>query len=163
VNAERREITLVVNGAPRAVAVPPHQLLIDTLRDELGAYEVRYGCGEGVCGTCTVLLDGAPVSSCLVLAAQADGQRVTTVRGLETGDGLHGLQREFLARGAAQCGFCTPAMLLTLTAAIEGGARRRDDLRAAIGGNLCRCTGYSAILDSAEAFASERATPGGRR
>jgi carbon-monoxide dehydrogenase small subunit len=154
---DRRQVTVELNGDKRSVLIPAHQLLLDTLREELGAYEVRYGCGEGVCGTCTVLLDGEPVSSCLVLTAQVRGRRVTTVRGLAASDdGLHGLQRAFLAHGAAQCGFCTPAMLLTLDAAIESGARSRDDLRTAISGNLCRCTGYGAILDSAEAFVRER-------
>ena len=149
-------VTLTLNGQERTVVVPSHALLLDTLRESLDATEVRYGCGEGVCGTCTVLLDGEPVSSCIVLTAQVRGRTVTTARGLTTGNDLHKLQRAFLEHGAAQCGFCTPGMLLTLAAAIDAGAKERDELRAAISGNLCRCTGYSAILDSAEAVVRER-------
>lgn len=150
-------LTLTLNGKEQTLEVPAYQLLLDALRQRLGATDVRYGCGEGVCGTCTVLIDGDPVSSCLVLAVQANGRKITTVRGLSVEDGrLHELQRMFLEKGAAQCGFCTPGMLLTLLSAIERGAAEREEFQEAISGNLCRCTGYKAILDSAEAFVLER-------
>ena len=109
----RRRITLTVNGERREAWVLPNETILDVLHDDLGYHEVRYGCGEGVCGTCTVLLDGEPVSGCLLLAVQADGRALTTVRGLAPDGGLHPLQACFLRNGAAQCGFCTPGMLLT--------------------------------------------------
>jgi carbon-monoxide dehydrogenase small subunit len=114
---------------------------------------VKRGCGEGVCGTCTVLLDGEPVSSCLVFAVQADGAAVTTVRALADGEELHPLQEAFLAHAAAQCGFCTPGMLLTATWYLDRHPRAsREELREALSGNLCRCTGYTGILDALEAY-----------
>ncbi len=114
---------------------------------------MKRGCGEGVCGTCTVLLDGEPVSSCLVFAVQADGAAVTTVRALADGEDLHPLQEAFLAHAAAQCGFCTPGMLLTATWYLDRHPRAsREELREALSGNLCRCTGYTGILDALEAY-----------
>jgi len=106
-------VTFTVNDEQREAWVFPHDSLLDVLRDVLGHHEVRYGCGEGVCGTCTVLLDGEPISACLLLAVQADGHSLVTVRGLSPGGELHPLQACFLRNGAAQCGFCTPGMLLT--------------------------------------------------
>jgi carbon-monoxide dehydrogenase small subunit len=148
-------IELEVNGSPLEAWVSPEQPLVEVLRAEAGATDVKYGCGEGVCGTCTVLLDGEPVSSCLVFAVQADGASVTTASGLR-GDGgaLHPLQQSFLDHGAAQCGFCTPGMLLTAHWLVERrpGATR-EEIREALSGNLCRCTGYTAIVDAVEAYA----------
>ncbi|HKV44503.1 MAG TPA: (2Fe-2S)-binding protein [bacterium] len=142
-------VAFVLNGRPCEVRTAAHRTLADLLRDDLGATEVKEGCGEGVCGTCTVLLDGEPVSSCLVLAPRVAGRRVTTVRGLGEGDALHPLQEAFVRCGAAQCGFCTPGMILTAYAFLrESPSPTRDEIRRAIAGNLCRCTGYAAIIDA---------------
>jgi carbon-monoxide dehydrogenase small subunit len=152
-------ITLRLNGRPAELLVTPEQTLLEALRVGVGATEVKRGCGEGVCGTCTVLLDGEPVNSCLIFAVQADGAEVTTVRGLPAdAEGLHPLQAGFLAHSAAQCGFCTPGMLLTATWFLEHhpGATRAE-LRDAISGNLCRCTGYTKILDALEEYRDARA------
>ena len=143
-----------LNGVRREVRVPAHHTLLQLLRDGLGAVEVKEGCGEGVCGTCTVLLDGEPVSSCLVLAARIEGREVITVRNLSRDGVLHPLQEAFIAHGAAQCGFCTPGMILTAYAFLQEHPRAtRDEIRRAIAGNLCRCTGYTKIVDAIEAAA----------
>ncbi len=149
-------VSLTINGRTRDVEVQPSQTLLDVLRDTLGIFDVKEGCGEGVCGACTVLLDGRPVSSCLVLAPTAARRAITTVRGLERDGELHPLQQAFLRHGAVQCGFCTPGMLLTGLAFLERhpGADR-EALRHALEGNLCRCTGYAKILDALEAYARE--------
>ena len=148
-------ITLTINGRARELEVVPHQTLLQLLRDSLGTFDAKEGCGEGVCGACTVLLDGRPVSSCLVLAPTAHGRTILTVRGLEA-DGLHPLQEAFVRHGAVQCGFCTPGMLLTALAFLERrpGADR-EAIRRALAGNLCRCTGYAKILDAVEAYTRE--------
>ena len=153
----RRQINLIVNDRDQEVWVAPSETLLDVLHDELGLADVRYGCGEGVCGTCTVLLDGEPVSGCLTLAVQAAGRQVTTLRGLMgPGEELHPLQECFLRRGAAQCGFCTPGMVLTaLDLVHRTGRPTRDEIRYALVGNLCRCTGYTKILDAIEEYAAQ--------
>jgi aerobic carbon-monoxide dehydrogenase small subunit len=154
----RQPVTLTVNGEPREAWVLPHETLLEVLRDALGHHEVRYGCGEGVCGTCTVLLDGEAVSACLLLAVQADGCSLLTVRGLGDGGGPHPLQASFLRHGAAQCGFCTPGMLLAAHALLQREPRpSRERIRGELVGNLCRCTGYSAILDAIEECAERAA------
>jgi len=149
-------VSLHINGRTRDVDVEPNQTLLDVLRDTLGIFDVKEGCGEGVCGVCTVLLDGRPVSSCLLLAATAASRAITTVRGLESDGDLHPLQQAFLRHGAVQCGFCIPGMLLTGLAYVQHhpGADRQA-LRHAIEGNLCRCTGYAKILDALEVYARE--------
>jgi aerobic-type carbon monoxide dehydrogenase small subunit (CoxS/CutS family) len=149
-------VSFALNGRARDVDVEPCRTLLELLRDTLGVFDVKEGCGEGVCGACTVLLDGRPVSSCLVLIPTVAGRAVTTVRGLEDGGKLHPLQQAFLRHGAVQCGFCTPGMLLTGLAFLERhpGADR-EALRHAIEGNLCRCTGYTKILDALEDHARE--------
>ncbi|HLW58851.1 MAG TPA: (2Fe-2S)-binding protein [bacterium] len=148
-------VGFLLNGRPCEVRTAVHRTLADLLRDDLGAIEVKEGCGEGVCGTCTVLLDGEPVSSCLVLAPRVAGRRVTTVRGLG-GDALHPLQEAFVRHGAAQCGFCTPGMILTAYAfLLESPAPSRDEIRRALAGNLCRCTGYAAIIDAVASVAGK--------
>jgi aerobic carbon-monoxide dehydrogenase small subunit len=154
----RQRIVLVVNGERREAWVLPHESLLDVLRDALGHHEVRYGCGEGVCGTCTVLLDGEPVSACLLLAVQAEGRSVLTVRGLASGGQPHPLQASFLRNGAAQCGFCTPGMLLAAVSLLRREPRPdRERIRRELIGNLCRCTGYSSILDAIEEYAVQAA------
>ena len=154
----RLPVTFTVNGEQREAWVFPHDSLLDVLRDVLGHHEVRYGCGEGVCGTCTVLLDGEPVSACLLLAVQADGHSLVTVCGLSPGGELHPLQARFLRNGAAQSGFCTPGMLLTAWALLQRDPRpSRERIRRELVGNLCRCTGYTKILDAVEEHAAEAA------
>jgi len=166
----RRPIVLRVNGADHEVWVLPSDTLLDVLHDELGLADVRYGCGEGVCGTCTVLVDDEPVNGCLILAVQAAGRRLTTVAGLTgPGDAMHPLQECFLRRGASQCGFCTPGMVLAsldLVRRHQGRGRgrpSREEIRYALVGSLCRCTGYTKILDAVEEYADLAAaqpTPG---
>jgi carbon-monoxide dehydrogenase small subunit len=147
---------LIINGRPRDVDAPPSLTLLEVLRDTLGIFDVKEGCGEGVCGACTVLLGGRPVSSCLVLAGSVRERPIVTVRGLEHDGRLHPLQEAFLRHGAVQCGFCTPGMLLTALAFLERNPRpARDEIRNALEGNLCRCTGYAKIIDAIEAYAGE--------
>jgi carbon-monoxide dehydrogenase small subunit len=152
---ERGRIRLEVNGRTVHADVSMNQSLTEVLRTDAGATDVKYGCGEGVCGTCCVLLDGEPVNSCLVFAVQAAGSSIVTLNGLVADDGgLHPLQEAFLAHGAAQCGFCTPGMVLTARWLLErDGALDREALRAGLSGNLCRCTGYTKILDAVEDYA----------
>jgi aerobic carbon-monoxide dehydrogenase small subunit len=156
-----RRIVLTVNGRDHEVWVLPSQTLLDVLHDELGMADVRYGCGEGVCGTCTVLLDGEPASGCLTLAVQAPGREITTLRGLlGPGESLHPLQECLLRRGGAQCGFCTPGMVLTALDLVRRcGRPSREEIRYALIGNLCRCTGYTKILDAIEEYADLAAGP----
>ena len=149
-----RTVRLTVNGVPREATVPVRRLLSDALRHDLGLTGTHVGCEHGVCGACTVLVDGAPVRSCLVLAVQVDGAAVTTVEGLARDDGrggqvLHPVQEAFRECHALQCGFCTPGFLITIAAGLEGRDAAEeiteeevDDL---VGGNLCRCTGYANI------------------
>lgn len=155
-------IAFTLNGDRREARVLAHQTLLEVLRDDLGTMEVKEGCGEGVCGTCTVLLDGEPVSSCLVLAARVADKSVTTLRGLAPAGRLHPLQEAFVAHGAAQCGFCTPGIILTADAFLREHRRpTRQEIRRAIAGNLCRCTGYAKIVDAIEAAAGTMAASRG--
>jgi len=155
----KRPIAFKLNGAPVQVWAFPYQTVLDVLRTEAGATEVKYGCGEGVCGTCTVLLDGESVNACLLLAPQIEGRRVTTVRGLAPQGALHPLQEAFLAHGGSQCGFCTPGMLLAATelAELADAPLDRDAIRRGLSGNLCRCTGYAKILDAVQAWVADGA------
>ena len=149
----KHQISLEVNGRPTEASVDPNLSLLELLRDEGAATEVKLGCGEGVCGTCTVLLDGEPVNSCLMFAVQADGCKVTTVRGLAPEGELHPLQRSFLDHAGSQCGFCTPGMIVTAKWYLDRHPQAdREELRRALAGNLCRCTGYTKILDALEAY-----------
>lgn len=149
-------LTLTVNGRAVSRTAGAHLTLLRWLREAAGVTDPKYGCGEGICGACTVLVDGAPVSACLVLAAQVDGAAVTTAAGLLEPDGSLGpLQRAFHSRHAAQCGFCTPGMLMAAAAALAqagAGGRRlsRREIREELHGNLCRCTGYGPIVDAIE-------------
>jgi carbon-monoxide dehydrogenase small subunit len=148
--AERRAIQLTVNGRPAAGDVEPRRLLADFLRRDLGLTGTHLGCEHGICGACTVLLDGEPVRSCLLFAVQVDGREITTVEGLATGDRLHPIQEAFREEHALQCGFCTPGFLTTLAAYLDGldsGDEPDDEaIREAISGNICRCTGYVNIV-----------------
>jgi aerobic-type carbon monoxide dehydrogenase small subunit (CoxS/CutS family) len=146
-------IEVTINGRPTQLAVSANLSLLEMLRNDAGCPEVKLGCGEGVCGTCTVLLDGEPVSACLVFAVQADGCEITTVRGLTANGELNDLQDMFIEHAGSQCGFCTPGMLLTVTWYLDRHPTAdREELRRAIAGNLCRCTGYTKILDAVEAY-----------
>jgi aerobic-type carbon monoxide dehydrogenase small subunit (CoxS/CutS family) len=155
---ETATLTLVVNGRRVTRAAGAHLSLLRWLREQAGVTDPKYGCGEGVCGACTVLVDGEPVSSCLVLAAQIDGAEVTTAAGLLERDGsLSPLQRAFHCHHAAQCGFCTPGMLMAAAALLATGrARSRAEIRAGLHGNLCRCTGYGPIIDAIQAAQQEQ-------
>jgi carbon-monoxide dehydrogenase small subunit len=151
-------VTLTVNGERVTRTAGAHLSLLRWLRDLAGVTDPKYGCGEGVCGSCTVLVDGEPVSSCIVLAAQVDGASVTTASGLSEPDGSLGpLQRLFHEHHAAQCGFCTPGMLVCAHALLRdaGGSLARDEIRDALHGNLCRCTGYAHIVDAIDAAQRE--------
>jgi carbon-monoxide dehydrogenase small subunit len=149
------EVTVAVNGRRYQRPVEPRLLLSDFLRHELELTGTHVGCEHGVCGACTILLDGQAVRSCLVLAVQADGREVTTVEGLADGDRLHPLQEAFHSTHALQCGFCTPGMLMTLVAFLrENPAPSDDAIRHALSAHLCRCTGYSNIVSAVRRAAS---------
>lgn len=140
-----------VNGRKVSAAVRPNVTLLRLLRN-LGFTEVKSGCEKGDCGSCAVLLDGEPVNSCLTLALQAQGKEITTVKGLGTIDNLHPLQESFAKFGAVQCGFCSPGMVITAKALLDKNPNpTREEIREAISGNLCRCTGYVKIVDAIEA------------
>lgn len=142
-------VELDVNGRHVTVEVKPSERLIDVLRNHLGLTGTKEGCGKGDCGACTVLLDGIAVNSCLLLAVQADGRKITTVEGLGTPDELHPLQEAFLRHGAVQCGYCTPGMLLSAKALLDRNPMPTpEQVAIAISGNLCRCTGYRQIIDA---------------
>jgi len=144
-------VTLRVNGEPHTIAAEPHHTLLEVLREELGLTGTKHGCELGECGACTVLVDGVPVLACLTLPALVGDADVTTVEGLATGEALHSLQVAFAEEGAAQCGYCTPGMLMTAKALLDASPRpTRDEIAHAISGNLCRCTGYTAIYEAIE-------------
>jgi carbon-monoxide dehydrogenase small subunit len=148
-------LSFELNGEPVAVAFAPHKTLLEVLREDLGLTGTKHGCELGECGTCTVLVDGTPVLSCLVLGLACAGRRVRTVEGMAEGGRLHPLQEAFAQVGAAQCGYCTPAFLLTAEALITANPRpSRDDIRQALAGNLCRCTGYIKIYEAVELAAA---------
>ena len=144
-------IRFLVNGAPTEIDVPGMRRLLDVLREDLGLTGTKEGCGEGECGACSVILDGAVVDSCLVPICQVDGSVVRTVEGLAPGGAgaLEDLQQAFLAAGAAQCGICTPGMLMAARAYLDDGSMPDEAaIRTAIAGNLCRCTGYTKIVEA---------------
>jgi aerobic-type carbon monoxide dehydrogenase small subunit (CoxS/CutS family) len=143
--AGRWEIDVTVNGVPRRHAVPARTLLCDFLRHDLGLTGTHVGCEQGACGACTVLLDGEPVRSCLMLAVQADGRHVETVEGLAGDAELNDLQEAVMREHGLQCGFCTPGILMTLTAADRAGLSGEEAAGAQLGGHTCRCTGYAGI------------------
>ncbi len=141
--------TLKVNGEERVVAHPVHHTLLEVLREELALTGTKHGCELGECGTCTVLIDGKPVLSCLELAAECEGRAVETVEGMQDGNELHPLQATFADLGAAQCGYCTPGILMAASALLaENPSPTREEVVEALAGNLCRCTGYHKILEA---------------
>jgi len=154
------KLQMTLNGKPVSCDVDSCARLIDLLRDDLDAKSVKEGCGEGECGACTVLLDGEPVNACLVLAAQVDGSRVTTVEGLSRDGELHPVQRAFAETGAVQCGFCTPGFIMATVALLDRTPRPNDrEIRDALAGHLCRCTGYRKIMDAVRRAAELTASP----
>lgn len=147
---------LKLNGAAHTVRAATQRSLLDVLRDELGLTGTKKGCNAGDCGVCTVLLDGLPVNACLVLAVQAVGKEITTIEGAAADGCLHPLQQAFIERGAAQCGFCTPGMVLSSIALLnENPIPTRTEIQEALSGNLCRCTGYVQIIEAIESVAAE--------
>jgi carbon-monoxide dehydrogenase small subunit len=152
----KKLISLTINGKEQEVAVAPNETLTDMLRTRLGLTGTKKGCEVGDCGSCTVILDGKPVNSCLVLAVQAAGRTVETIEGLETEQGLHPLQDAFVEKGAIQCGFCSPGMLLSGKSLLEKNPNPTEvEIRGAISGNLCRCTGYQKIVEAIQSVKSE--------
>jgi len=145
----KRLIRLIVNDKDYEIAVRPNQTLAEVIRNDIGLTGTKKGCEVGECGTCTVILDGKPVNSCLVLAVQANGKHVLTIEGLETDQGLHPIQQAFVDKGAIQCGFCTPGMILSAKSLLDQNPTPDGkEIRTAISGNLCRCTGYQKIVEA---------------
>jgi len=152
---DKARLRLRVNGEDREVLAPVHHTLLEVLREDLGLYGTKHGCELGECGTCTVLLDGRPVLSCLTLPVECDGRAITTVEGLARDAALHPLQAAFAELGAAQCGYCTPGFLLVAEALLrEKPAASRSEIAEALAGNLCRCTGYLKIFEAVELAAA---------
>jgi carbon-monoxide dehydrogenase small subunit len=147
----KRTIRFTLNGKAIEREVANHRLLLDLLRDEIGATGTKEGCGTGDCGACTVLLDGKPVNSCLVLSGELDGSDIVTIEGLQIGPELHPIQKTFLQDGGAQCGYCTPGMLMMSKALLDENPNpSEEDIRFALAGNLCRCTGYAKIVEAVQ-------------
>ena len=164
--SEQADITLTVNGKRHAIRVEPRRTLVDAIREDCGQTGTHIGCEHGVCGACTVLLDGAPIRSCLMFAVQAHGKEIRTVEGLATGDDLNTLQRAFMDHHGLQCGFCTPGFLMLITGVLEREPDISDEgLIDVLSSNLCRCTGYQNIIKAARAVAGDmrrqRTTRGG--
>lgn len=147
----KRELHITVNGDAHHILVDTHRTLLEVIRDDIGLTGTKNGCGEGECGACTVLLDNEPVSSCLVLAHEADGREVVTIEGLARGGALHPIQQAFVDEGAIQCGFCTPGMVMSTKALLDRNPDpNREDILRGLRGNLCRCTGYVKIIAAVE-------------
>ena len=158
-----RQIELRVNGQLHQVVVKPQDLLVDVLREQIGLTGTKKGCGTGECGACTVLIDGRPVNACLVIAVRAQNKEILTIEGLGTPDQLHPLQEAFIAHAAVQCGFCAPGMLLAAKALLDKNQFPTEtEIRQAISGNLCRCTGYAKIVQAIQSAAQAMAQGGSR-
>ena len=143
------KVILTVNGKEKTITTDPERSLLDVLREELHLTGTKYGCGEGRCGACTVLMDGERILSCVTPVVQADKKSITTIEGLAEGDSLHPVQQAFLAEGAMQCGYCTPGMIMTAVALLEKNPNPTDEqISAAMNVNICRCNGYTKILNA---------------
>jgi len=154
---KKEKIRLRVNGELHEIRVYPNKTLLEVLRNDLGLTGAKEGCGEGACGACTILRDGKPVRSCLLLAVDAQGREILTIEGLSNGDQLQPLQESFIRHGAIQCGFCTPGMILTAKALLDVNPHPDEvEVRRWISGNLCRCTGYTKIIKAIGAVAVRR-------
>lgn len=146
-----KKIQIKLNGKIKILEVPNHRLLLDLLRDEIGLTGTKEGCGTGDCGACTVFLNGKPVNSCLVLSGELDGADIVTIEGLKVGPELHPIQKAFIQDGGAQCGYCTPGMLMMAKAFLDENMNPSDEeIRFALCGNLCRCTGYAKIVQAVQ-------------
>jgi carbon-monoxide dehydrogenase small subunit len=153
---ERVQLRLLLNGEETPVSFAPYKTLLEVLREDLGLTGTKHGCELGECGACAVLIDGKPQLSCLVLGVECEGRRIETVEGMARGAALHPLQAAFADHGGSQCGYCTPGMLVTAKALLEANPNpSREQIKEAISGNLCRCTGYQQIVDAIEAAATE--------
>ncbi|MGB9616562.1 MAG: (2Fe-2S)-binding protein [Desulfomonilaceae bacterium] len=147
-------LNITVNGREEDLEIPAHRTLLEVLREDLGLTGTKEGCGEGVCGACTVLVDGRPARACLTLALEVEGRNITTIEGLSKDGLLDPLQEAFVSRGAVQCGFCTPGMIMASKALLEENpCPSEDDIKYALAGHFCRCTGYAKILDAVKAAA----------
>jgi len=152
----KKKIQLTLNGKITTLEVPSHRLLLDLLRDEIGLTGTKEGCGTGDCGACTVFLNGKPVNSCLVLSGELDGTDIVTIEGLKIGPELHPVQKAFIQDGGAQCGYCTPGMLMMSKALLDENPNpTEEEIRFALSGNLCRCTGYAKIIQAVQDAAAE--------
>lgn len=149
---DKISISFILNGENVTVETYPNKRLVDLLRDDLGMTSVKEGCSEGECGACTIILDNEAVTSCTVLAPQIDGRSVTTIEGLSINGELDRLQETFIEKGAVQCGYCTPGMILSAKALLNNNPNpTKDEIKTAMEGNLCRCTGYTKIIEAVEA------------
>lgn len=149
---EKRLIKLSVNGESYEIGIKPNDTLLEALRDNIGLTGTKEGCGVGECGACTVLMEGKPVLSCLILAMDAGGSNITTIEGISIGEDLDSLQKSFIQHGAIQCGFCTPGMILTAKELLDSIKNPNvEQIKDAISGNLCRCTGYTKIIEAIQA------------
>lgn len=150
-------IELTINGEPYEIAVEAQETLLEVLRSHLGLTGTKEGCGTGECGTCTVLVNGEPILSCLTLAVDCQEMEILTIEGLDHGGVLTSVQEAFLEQGAVQCGFCTPGMVLATTALLEANPQPSDeDIKTALAGHLCRCTGYNKIMEAIERAAAKK-------
>ncbi len=157
-DVQRQVMSLDVNSERTELLLPVHKTLLEVLREDMQLTGTKHGCELGECGTCTVLVDGRPELSCLLLPLQLEGRAITTIEGMAAGSRLHPLQQAFAELGAAQCGYCTPGILLSAKSLLETNARpSRDEIREALAGNLCRCTGYVKILEAIELAAGRMA------
>jgi carbon-monoxide dehydrogenase small subunit len=153
----KKKINFKLNGRKVELEVASFEILLEVLRNRLGIKSPKFGCGQGDCGTCTVLIDGKSVRSCLVLAIEADGHEITTIEGIMKDGQLTALQESFLDHNSFQCGFCTPGMVLTATELLENNPEpSEEEIKKALSGNLCRCTGYSSIIDAITDYAKRR-------
>jgi len=152
----KKSINITVNNKPYELSVEPKQTLLEILSIQLGLTGTKVGCNMGDCGACTVIMDGKPVNSCLVLAVQANGRNILTIEGVETEQGIHPLQQAFIDKGAIQCGFCTPGIILSAKSLLENNPEANEkEIREAISGNLCRCTGYQKIVEAIQSVSEK--------
>lgn len=153
----KKIVKLAINNEIHEVAISVNRTLLEVLREDLSLTGTKESCGQGACGSCTILLDGLPVRSCLLLAVEAEGRDVKTIEGLPRGEKLHPVQDAFIEHHAIQCGFCSPGMILTASALLEKNPKpTEDEIRHALSGNICRCTGYAKIIDAVKALADSR-------
>ena len=153
---ENITVNFVVNGQERQISTPPNRTLLHVLREDLGLTGVKNGCEEGECGACTVIVNGNAINSCLMFIGQADHCKITTIEGVSDGDQLHPVQQALLNNGAVQCGFCTPGFVMSIIALLDKNPNPTDEeIRVALSGNLCRCTGYTKIIQAVKSVVKE--------